>query len=120
MLSNRIYLGELTFRGITATGSHPALIDDAVFDEAERILAARGEDYSRRAANGSDYLLTGLMRCPSCGKAMIGTRAHCRSRFYKYYTCFTRVRYDSGRLSCVRAMTNLVGPVGFEPTLAGS
>ncbi len=102
VLSNRIYLGELTFRGITVSGSHPALIDDSVFAEAQRILAARGEDYSKRAASGSDYLLTGLMRCPSCGKAMIGTRAHGRSRLYRYYTCFSRVRYDSKRCGASR------------------
>ena len=35
------------------------------------------------------------MRCPDCGKAMIGTRAHGRSRVYRYYTCFTRFRYDT-------------------------
>ena len=102
VLSNRTYLGELTFRGITATGCHPAIIEQAVFGEAQRILAARGDDHSKRAANGSDYLLTGLMRCPSCGKAMIGTRAHGRSRVYRYYTCFTRVRYDSARCSVAR------------------
>jgi len=49
VLTSRIYLGELTFRGITATSCHPAIIDDTVFAEAHRILAARGEDYSRRA-----------------------------------------------------------------------
>lgn len=102
VLANRIYLGELTFRGITTTGCHPPIIDDAVFGEAQRILAARGENYSKRAANGSDYLLTGLMRCPSCGKAMIGTRAHGRSRIYRYYTCFTRARYDTARCNASR------------------
>jgi site-specific DNA recombinase len=102
VLPNRIYLGELTFRGITATGSHPPIIELAAFTEAQQILAARGEDYSKRAANGSDYLLTGLMRCPACGKAMIGTRAHGRSRVYRYYTCFTRARYDTARCSAAR------------------
>jgi site-specific DNA recombinase len=47
-------------------------------------------------------LLTGLMRCPACGKAMIGTRAHGRSRVYRCYTCFTRVRYDTARCSAAR------------------
>jgi site-specific DNA recombinase len=102
VLSGRIYLGELTFRGITTTSCHPAIIDDTAFGEAQRILAARGDDYSKRAANGSDYLLTGLMRCQSCGKAMIGTRAHGRSRVYRYYTCFTRARYDTGRCNASR------------------
>ncbi len=100
-LANRVYLGELTFRCITATGCDPA-IDQAIFAEAQPILAARGENYSKRAAKGSDYLLTGLMRCPACGKAMIGTRAHGRSRVYRYYTCFTRVRYDTGRCHASR------------------
>jgi site-specific DNA recombinase len=102
VLSSRVYLGELTFRGITTASRHPAIIDEKAFAETQRILAARGEDYSKRAANGSDYLLTGLMRCPSCGKAMIGTRAHGRSRIYRYYTCFTRARYDSARCHASR------------------
>jgi site-specific DNA recombinase len=42
------------------------------------------------------------MRCPSCGKAMIGTRAHGRSRVYRYYTCFTRIRYDISRCAASR------------------
>ena len=102
VLSNRVYLGELTFRGITTTGCHPPIIENGTFADAQRILAARGEDYSKRAANGSDYLLTGLMRCPSCGKAMIGTRAHGRSRVYRYYTCFTRLRYEAARCDAAR------------------
>ena len=101
VLSSRIYLGELTFRG-TTTSCRPAIIDDTAFGEAQRILAARGEDHAKRAANGSDYLLTALMRCPDCGKAMIGTRAHGRSRVYRYYTCFTRARYDTGRCNASR------------------
>jgi site-specific DNA recombinase len=102
VLANRVYLGELTFRGITATGCHPAIIEQAAFARAQRILAARGEDHAKRAANRSDYLLTGLMRCPTCGKAMIGTRAHGRSRVYRYYTCFTRIRYDTSGCAASR------------------
>ena len=84
------------------------IIEQALFAEAQRVLAARGEDHSKRAANGSDYLLTGLMRCPSCGKAMIGTRAHGRSRVYRYYTCFTRARYDSARCPAARLDSDAV------------
>ena len=36
VLSNRIYLGELSFRGITATGCHPPIIEQTIFDEAQR------------------------------------------------------------------------------------
>ena len=95
VLSNRIYLGELSFRGITATGCHPPVIEQTTFDEAQRILAARGEDHAKRAASGSDYLLTGLIRCPACGSAMLGTRAHGKTSVYRYYSCYRRTRYDT-------------------------
>jgi site-specific DNA recombinase len=94
VLSNRIYLGELTFRGITTTG-HPPVIEQAAFDEAQRILAARAGDRAKRAASGSDYLLTGLIRCPSCGSTMLGTRAHGKTKTYRYYSCYRRTRYDT-------------------------
>ena len=80
VLANRIHLGELSFRGITCAGCHSPLIEQTTFDEAQRILAARGEDHAKRAASGSDYLLTGLIRCPACGSAMIGTRAHGKTK----------------------------------------
>ncbi|WP_264081684.1 recombinase family protein, partial [Gandjariella thermophila] len=95
VLANRVYLGELSFREITVPDCHTPLIDTETFDKAQRILAERGEDHAHRAANGSHYQLTGLMRCPKCGKAMIGTRAHGKNKVYRYYTCFNRSRYDS-------------------------
>ena len=94
-LTNRVYLGELTFRDNTVTDTHEPVIDPDTWARAERILAERGEDYSHRASNSSDYHLTGRLRCPRCGRAMIGTRATGRNRTYRYYTCFTRARYDS-------------------------
>ena len=95
VLSNRIYIGELTFRGITVEDCHAPLIDSETFEQTERILGERGEDHALRASAGYDYMLTGKMRCPQCGKAMLGTRATGRSKTYRYYTCFTRARYDS-------------------------
>ncbi len=95
VLAKRVYLGELCFRGISTVGCHPPIIDEAMFSQAQRILAARGEDRAKRAASGSDYLLTGLIRCPSCGSAMLGTSAHGKTRVYRYYSCYRRTRYDS-------------------------
>lgn len=64
VLANRVYLGEMSFRDITTSRSHSPVIEQATFDEAQRLLSARGEDHAKRAASGSDYLLTGLMRAP--------------------------------------------------------
>ncbi len=95
VLSNRVYLGELSFRGITVSGCHSPVMEGTTFDAAQRILAARSEDRAKRAASGSDYLLTGLIRCPACGSAMLGTRAHGKTRVYRYYSCYRRTRYDT-------------------------
>ncbi|MGY2029442.1 recombinase family protein [Nocardia gipuzkoensis] len=95
LLSNRVYLGELSFRDIVVADCHPPLVDPDLFAEAERILTERGEDHAHRAANASDYTLTGRMRCPQCATAMIGTRAHGKTKVYRYYTCHNRNRYDA-------------------------
>ncbi|WP_203236770.1 recombinase family protein [Nocardia panacis] len=95
VITNRVYLGELTFRGNTVTDTHTPIIDTTTFDHAATILEARGESHAHRAANSSDYLLTGRLRCPRCGHAMLGTRATGRNRTYRYYTCFTRARHGT-------------------------
>ena len=102
VLSNRVYIGEISFRDITVPNAHEPIIDTDTFDIAQQIIAARGEDHTRRASNASDYLFTGKLRCPECGKSMIGTAAKGRSRTYRYYTCFTRARYGSKECSAPR------------------
>lgn len=96
-LNNRVYLGELTFRETTVTDTHTPIIDLTRWEQAQAILDARGESRAHRAASGSDYVLTGRLRCPKCGKAMIGTRATGRNRTYRYYTCWNLARYDAGK-----------------------
>jgi site-specific DNA recombinase len=93
VLRNRAYLGEVYFRGSWHIAPHPPLIDAELFATTQQVLAERGEDYSRRAANVSDYLLSGLVTCAKCGRHYTGTAAHGRSAVYRYYTCFSRQRY---------------------------
>lgn len=40
-------------------------------------------------------MLTGLIRCPQCGRGYVGTAAHGRTSSYRYYTCWSRVRYGT-------------------------
>jgi site-specific DNA recombinase len=49
----------------------------------------------KRAANPSDYTLTGRIRCPDCGRGFIGTAASGRYQRYREYTCWSRVRYGT-------------------------
>jgi site-specific DNA recombinase len=96
-LNNRVYLGELSFRDITTPDTHEPIIDADTWTQAQTILDARGENHAHRAASGSDYVLTGRLRCPKCGKAMIGTRATGRNKTYRYYTCWNLARYDASK-----------------------
>lgn len=95
IITNRVYLGEKKFGEIVVADAHPAIIDTAQFDLAQRILGKRSADIGQRAANSSDYALTGKIRCPECGRKYIGTAAHGRSNRYRYYVCWSRARYGS-------------------------
>jgi site-specific DNA recombinase len=96
VLRNRVYLGEVFFRGTWHAAPHPPLIDQATFDAVRVILDERGEDLAKRRTNPSDCLLGGLIRCESCGHHMVGAAA--RGNGYRYYTCYRRQKY--GTASC--------------------
>jgi site-specific DNA recombinase len=107
-LNNRVYLGELSFRDITTTNTHDPIIYSTVWAQAQAILDARGESHAHRAASGSDYVLTGRLRCPQCGKAMVGTRATGRNKTYHYYTCWNLARYDATKCDFKRLNADTV------------
>jgi site-specific DNA recombinase len=95
ILANRVYAGEKVFGDITVPDAHPAMVDPNLFQEVQRILALRGAPGAKRAAVSSDYDLTGLITCPDCGLKYVGSNAHGRTRIYRYYTCFAKVRYGA-------------------------
>ncbi|GIF98333.1 recombinase family protein [Catellatospora citrea] len=95
VINNRQYLGEKSFRGITVTDAHEAIITEAQFKYAQSILTRRSEEHGQRAANASNYTLTGKIPCPQCGSKYIGTVAHGRHNRYRYYMCWSRNRYGA-------------------------
>jgi len=101
ILKNRVYLGEVGWRGEWFEAEHEPLVEPLVFERAQALLQERGEDAAKRVTLSSDYLLTGLVVC-SCGARFIGTAATGRSRSYRYYTCGTRQRYGTKTCSAAR------------------
>jgi site-specific DNA recombinase len=104
VIRNRAYVGDVFFRDAWHSAPHPPLVESEVFDKAQGVLTARGDNYSLRASNPSDYILAGLVRCQRCGRHYVGGAAHGRGGRYRYYTCWSRQRYgtdhcDSDRLS---------------------
>ncbi len=98
VLRNPAYIGKIAFRDVRYDAPHAALIDADVFAQAQRLLRMRGEDASARRSNTTEFLLSGLVVCATCGKRYVGTAAHGRNARYRYYTCFSRNRH--GRQGC--------------------
>lgn len=95
ILQNPIYVGRIEFRGIASPGLHEPLVDEETFFSGQGILAERGESQALRRGHGTDYLLSGLVRCGRCRRAYVGTSAHGRKGLYHYYVCSKRYRYGT-------------------------
>ncbi|MEU4217559.1 recombinase zinc beta ribbon domain-containing protein [Actinoplanes sp. NPDC026623] len=118
MVNNRLYLGETSFRDVVTTEAHEPLTDPATFDQCQRILNARGEPGSSRAASNSGYYLSGLISCPQCSCKYVGTSATGKLRRYRYYTCFSRTRYGTAGCTAPRIDADLLDPAAAEALIA--
>ncbi len=95
IIANPAYTGDIAYGDVYAENSHEPLIDPETWNTACAIATARTETAGQRAMSDSDYQLTGLITCPTCGHKYIGTAATGRNRVYRYYTCFSRARYGT-------------------------
>ena len=88
ILTNERYTGIYIWGDIRVPGGMPAIIEQSVFEEAQRM---RGKISRHIEQNAVDYLLTGKAFCGHCGAAMIGDSGTSKSgaRHY-YYTCQAR------------------------------
>ncbi|TMC11660.1 MAG: recombinase family protein [Chloroflexi bacterium] len=93
VLRHPVYAGRIAFRGNTYDAMHKPLVNLPTFEAAQRLLDERGEDFSKRRTNNTDYMLSGLVSCARCGNHYVGAAAHGRSARYRYYVCFSRQRY---------------------------
>jgi site-specific DNA recombinase len=99
VVGNRVYRGEVPFRGVWHPGQHQAIVEAELFEAAQSLRAGRAHAPSQRRTNPSPFLLSGLrLVCDRCGSPLVGTAAYNRSRRYDYYTCVTRLRH--GRAAC--------------------
>jgi site-specific DNA recombinase len=93
IISNPTYTGRIRWRDRLFDGIHEPLVDEVTFQPAHAILRERGEDSSRRRGNASDFLLSGVVRCGSCGKAYVGMSARGNGGRYEYYACSGRQKH---------------------------
>lgn len=89
LLTNPIYIGQVTYKGERHAGQQPAIVTEADWRAAQELLVdnCRGGD-TKPVAKESAYLLQGLLRCKSCNCAMTpATASKKRLRAYRYYVC---------------------------------
>ena len=101
-LNNETYTGAVVW-GVSAKDgappvrvekAHPALVSKRKFRQVAKLLRSRAPEtvHPRRAS--SPYLLSGLLKCETCGKAL--TAAEAKSGKYTYYVCHSLLKRGSG------------------------
>lgn len=110
LLTNEAYTGAMIFnryrwykptggkpsKAVHIEGTHPALVSPADFARARALLGARSPQMTHPRQVASDYLLSGVAYCGSCGAKMLGTTAK-GGRFF-YYGCQSYLK--RGRAAC--------------------
>ncbi len=91
-LKNRLYAGQIFYRGEIYQGLHEPIVSEEIFRQANEILASnrrlRGVSKNTKCVG----LLGGLLRCKDCGVAMCHTYARKGSRKYLYYLCLDAIK----------------------------
>ena len=102
MLDHEAYTGTLVWGANAKDGAppvrvenaHPAIVSKRDFQQARRLLASRAPKKMNPRRASSPYLLSGLVKCETCGKAM--TAAEAKSGKYTYYICHSLLKRGKG------------------------
>jgi hypothetical protein len=87
MLSNPFYMGLIRLRnGETYKGAHVPMVTPEEFERAQERLGRSGRPRPSR----HEFAYSGVLKCASCGRSMIGeVHEKASGRRYVYYRCHT-------------------------------
>ena len=122
ILRNEVYTGTLLW-GVDAKDkaepvrvekAFPAIVSKSRFKRVNRKLRSRAPRRAHPRRVGSTYLLSGLVRCKSCRRALSGQDA--KSGQFAYYVCQSLLKRGSGtcatpRLNARRFEEKVVGKI---------
>ena len=131
MLDNEAYTGAVVWGTNAKDGqppvrvedAHPAIISKGEFQRVKKLLGSRAPKRMNPRRASSPYLLSGLLRCQTCGKAM--TAAEAKSGKYTYYVCHSLLKRGSGtcktpRLNAKSFEELIVTKVMVYPSIAAA
>ena len=102
VLTNEAYAGTVVWGANAKDGAppvrvedaHPAIVSKQVFRRIARMMQSRAPKKVNPRRVSSRYLLSGLAKCETCGKAM--TAAEAKSGKYTYYICHSLFKRGKG------------------------
>ncbi|MCA1672436.1 MAG: recombinase family protein, partial [Actinobacteria bacterium] len=90
ILSDRYYVGKVTYDEQEYPGRHPALLGEETYDRIQRVLALRGGGGTRQRHH---HWLKGLLWCHRCGHRMVIMRGKGNGGVYFYFFCRGRQKH---------------------------
>ena len=120
MLTNESYAGTLVWGKrskdktppVRVEGAVPAIVSREEFERVQELLKSRAPKVVHPRRASSPYLLSGLLKCESCGRAL--TAAEAKSGKYTYYVCQSLMK--RGKEACATPRLNAKR---FEETIIG-
>ena len=85
LLTNVTYRGQIRYGQELHPGEHDALVDPTTWHQVQMLLQARRQQPRTRPP--SSALLQRLLRCGTCGCAMMSSHSTKGTRRYRYYVC---------------------------------
>lgn len=82
ILNNKIYNGYVKWKGEYKKGNHYPIISEELWETTQKLLSLRS--YTQEKIHNGSFPLSGLLKCPTCGGAMVQGNAN---KKYKYYVC---------------------------------
>ncbi|XHR31045.1 MAG: recombinase family protein [Chthoniobacteraceae bacterium] len=92
LLTNVGYLGRVAYGGEMYQGEHEAILDEETWVVAQAVLKRNQQDRGRSVRNKHGALLRGLLKCGTCGCAMIHSYTQKGHMRYRYYICQTAMK----------------------------
>lgn len=84
ILSNAIYIGQITHKGETYPGQHPAIIEQSLWDAVQAQLTANSQRRKKKRSVPSDSLLAGIL-FDDQGHRLIPSHSQKQSKRFRYY-----------------------------------
>jgi site-specific DNA recombinase len=122
MLQNRVYCGEITHKGASYPGEHQGIVEEALFDQVQSILATNRTDRLSRS-NQDQSPLTGVL-FDAEGECLAPTYALKKGVRYRYYVSRHLITGDKTEARGMRlpalGMTRLVRLAFLAPDITAS